>query len=238
VNGNKEKGIAAASRQEFKSCAAEHGNLSLLVTRKKDWTLTKEAFEQLLASLDANRDRAGQKYENLRRKLIEFFEARGSNSPADHTDETINRVARRIAEGEEIASLEGYFYGVARLLLKETLRARDRDPIALELASLPTNAVDDEAHERRRREEEQRVKCFEECLSKLFSIHRILIVEYYREEKGVKIEQRKRQAEALGMSLNALRCRACRIRVDLAQCINSCMAHSEDTRNRSFITDY
>ena len=63
--------------------------------RKKDWTLTKEAFERLLDSLDANRERAGEKYENVRRKLIEFFEARGSNSPADRADQTINRVARR-----------------------------------------------------------------------------------------------------------------------------------------------
>src|SRR5437016_12714077 len=94
--------------------------------RKKDWTLTKEAFELLLDSLDANRERAGAKYENLRRKLIEFFEARGSYSPADHADETINRVARRIAEGEDIESLERYSYGVARLLLKETLRSRDK----------------------------------------------------------------------------------------------------------------
>ena len=37
--------------------------------RKKDWTLTKEAFERLLDSLDANRERAGEKYENVRRKL-------------------------------------------------------------------------------------------------------------------------------------------------------------------------
>ena len=92
--------------------------------RKKDWTLTKEAFERLLSSLDARRDRAGEKYESVRRKLTEFFEARGSLSPADHADETINRVARKLEEGENVQDLSRYFYGVARLLLKETLRAR------------------------------------------------------------------------------------------------------------------
>ena len=51
--------------------------VSLLAARKKDWILTKEAFERLLALLDVDRELAGQKYENVRRKLIEFFEARG-----------------------------------------------------------------------------------------------------------------------------------------------------------------
>src|SRR5438309_6302132 len=113
-------------------------------TRKKDWTLTKEAFERLLSSLDARRDRAGEKYENVRRKLIEFFEARGSHSPADHADETINRVARRLDEGESIQDLSAYFYGVARLLFKETLRRHDKEPITLDLAPALPIATEDE----------------------------------------------------------------------------------------------
>ena len=204
----------------------------MLAARKKDWTLTQEAFERLLASLDADRERAGQQYENMRRKLIEFFEARGSNSPNDHADESINRVARRLDEGENVQDLSAYFYGVARLLLKETLRGRSKEPIALDFVPAPAIAANDEEHERRRQEEDRRLRCFEVCLSTLPTAHRILIVEYYREEQGVKIEQRKRQAEALNMSLNALRLRACRIRADLGDCINSCLARSLETRNR------
>jgi len=200
--------------------------------RKKRWTLTQEALERLLATLDADRERAGQRYENMRRKLIEFFEARGSNSPADHADETINRVARRLDEGESVQDLSAYFYGVARLLLKETLRGRGKEAIALDLAAEPSIATDDEEYERRRQEEDRRLKCFESCLSKLPAASRVLIVEYYREEKGVKIERRKQQANALNMSLNALRLRACRIRGELGECINTCVARSKETRNR------
>ncbi len=200
--------------------------------RKKRWTLTQEALERLLATLDADRERAGQRYENMRRKLIEFFEARGSNSPADHADETINRVARRLDEGESVQDLSAYFYGVARLLLKETLRGRGKEPIALDLAAEPSIATDDEEYEQRRQEEDRRLKCFESCLSKLPAASRVLIVEYYREEKGVKIERRKQQANALNMSLNALRLRACRIRGELGECINTCVARSKETRNR------
>ena len=190
--------------------------------RKKDWTLTKEAFERLLDSLDANRERAGEKYENVRRKLIEFFEARGSNSPADHADQTINRVARRLDEGEGVKDLSAYSYGVARLLLKETLRGRGKEPLTLDLAPAPLIVTDDDEDERRHLEE-ARLKCFEVCLSNLPAASRVLIIEYYREEKGIKIEQRKRQADALNMSLNALRLRACRIRAGLGDCINSCI---------------
>ena len=199
--------------------------------RKKDWILTKEAFERLLDSLDANRERAGEKYENVRRKLIEFFEARGSNSPADHADQTINRVARRLDEGEGVKDLSAYSYGVARLLLKETLRGRGKEPLTLDLAPAPLIVTDDDEDERRHLEE-ARLKCFEVCLSNLPAASRVLIIEYYREEKRIKIEQRKRQADALNMSLNALRLRACRIRVDLGDCITSCLDRSrEDTKS-------
>ena len=199
--------------------------------RKKDWTLTKEAFERLLDSLDANRERAGEKYENVRRKLIEFFEARGSNSPTDHADQTINRVARRLDEGEVVKDLSAYSYGVARLLLKETLRGRGKEPVTLDLAPAPL-IVTDEDEDERRHLEEARLKCFEVCLSNLPAASRVLIIEYYREEKGIKIEQRKRQADALNMSLNALRLRACRIRAELGDCITSCLDRSrEDTKS-------
>jgi len=199
--------------------------------RKKDWTLTKEAFERLLDSLDANRERAGEKYENVRRKLIEFFEARGSNSPADHADQTINRVAKRLEEGEGVKDISAYSYGVARLLLKETLRGRGKEPLTLDLAPAPL-IVTDENEDERRHLEEARLKCFEVCLSNLPAASRVLIIEYYREEKGIKIEQRKRQADALNMSLNALRLRACRIRAELGDCITSCLDRSrEDTKS-------
>ncbi|HET9789276.1 MAG TPA: hypothetical protein VFP47_19230, partial [Pyrinomonadaceae bacterium] len=52
---------------------------------------------------------------------------------------------------------------------------------------------------------------------------RTLIVEYYREEKGLKIEHRREQAMRLNTTLNGLRLRASRIRAELTQCIHSCL---------------
>jgi DNA-directed RNA polymerase specialized sigma24 family protein len=96
---------------------------------KTVWTLTPEAFERLLASFDSDRERAGQKYENTRRKLLEFFEARGSRAPDEHADETLNRVARKIVEGEAIENLNNYCYGVARFLWLEASRGRAKEPL-------------------------------------------------------------------------------------------------------------
>jgi DNA-directed RNA polymerase specialized sigma24 family protein len=180
-------------------------NVSSLGVRKIEWSLTAKAFEGLLASLDDNRERAGEKYERLHRRLAEFFEARGSESPADHTDQTINRVARRIQEGEIIESIERYSYGVARLFWMEILRARRKQPVAIDLVNVPAIPADDEDGELLRLDQERRLRCFEDCLARLATANRVLVVEYYREDKGPKIEQRKRQADRLSMSLNALR---------------------------------
>lgn len=86
-----------------------------LPSLKKEWVLTREAFDKLLACLDRDRERAAEKYEEIRNALITFFEHRGCLSPQEYADETINRVARRLSEGKEIYAnnAASYFYGVA-----------------------------------------------------------------------------------------------------------------------------
>jgi hypothetical protein len=43
---------------------------------KKDWVLTQDAFDKLLNWLDSDRERAGQKYETIRLRLIKIFTCR------------------------------------------------------------------------------------------------------------------------------------------------------------------
>ena len=195
---------------------------------KTVWTLTPEAFERLLSSFDADRERAGQKYENTRRKLLEFFEARGSRTPDEHADETLNRVARKIVEGEVIENLNNYCYGVARFLWMEASRGRSKEPVALD-DDYAISGADEEEREQLRQTRERRIECFEECLRKLPDETRTFIVEYYREENGLKIQQRKQQAARLKTTLNALRLRASRLRRELGACINSCLARGGDS---------
>lgn len=197
---------------------------------KTVWTLTPEAFERLLSRFDSDRERAGQKYENTRRKLLEFFEARGSHTPDEHADETLNRVARRIDEGEAIENLDKYCYGVAKFLWMEAARRRDKEPVALDDDFAPSvmTGMDDEERERLRLESERRIECFEQCLRKLPGETQEFIIEYYREEKGLKIEHRKQQAARLKTTLNALRLRASRLRRELGACIKSCVDRKSD----------
>jgi hypothetical protein len=62
-----------------------------MTTSQKKAGLTPEAFDRFLGSLDIDRDRAGEKYENLRLKLLRFFEWRGALHPDLLADETLER---------------------------------------------------------------------------------------------------------------------------------------------------
>ncbi len=184
---------------------------------KKDWALTREAFDRLLACLDIDRERAGEKYETVRRKLVKFFEWRGAGFPEEHADETLNLVARKIVEGEEIRDLNHYVSGVARLLLMEIFKRRHQEHAALEHLPAPELPAEESA------EINPRVRCFEICMEALAAESRELIVGYYREEKRNKIEHRKELARGLGIPLNALRIRAHRIRAKLEECVHKCV---------------
>ena len=107
-------------------------------TPRQRWTLNREAFDKLLVAFDVDRETAGQKYLEIRNNLTRFFEWRGCSFPEDHADETINRMAKRVFEGEEILNHSGYAMGVARLLLLEINKGRQREQSALaEIGAAP-----------------------------------------------------------------------------------------------------
>src|SRR5437588_9822249 len=107
--------------------------------------LTADAFTKLLDRLNADREQAGEKYELLRRTLIRFFEWRGAPFPDEHTDETFNRVARKLADGLEIKNIGGYCYEVARLVCLESFKCHDSKRSSLEAANLEAAVATDEA---------------------------------------------------------------------------------------------
>jgi DNA-directed RNA polymerase specialized sigma24 family protein len=113
----------------------------------------------------------------------------------------------------------------------EAARRRAKEPIALDETYAPSgvSGADVEAEEQLRQKRERRLECFDECLRKLPNETRVFIVEYYREENGLKIEQRKQQAARLKTTLNALRLRASRLRRELGACINVCLSRGDDS---------
>jgi len=195
---------------------------------RRKWALTEDAFHKLLSSLADDPDAAGQKYLEIRNNLTRFFEWRGCPFPEDHADETINRVAKRIAEGEEIRNPSSYCVGVARMLVLEINKERVREQQALgEMATSP-QSVPQAAPEPDQGEE--RIDCLRACLQDLPSDNRELIVEYYQGEKGSKIENRKKLTERFGVPVNTLRMRALRLREKLQLCVENCL-NSRDARH-------
>jgi hypothetical protein len=68
------------------------------VELKKDWKLTQRAFDQLLNWLDGGRNSDGQKYLEMRERLVAYFDRKNSFDPDDLADQTLNRVGRRLEE--------------------------------------------------------------------------------------------------------------------------------------------
>lgn len=200
------------------------------VSYKKDWALTEQAFEKLLGWLDADRERAGLKYEELRLKLVSYFDRKHCLASEELADETLNRVARRIVEEEKILDEQPlvYCYRVARLVFLEHWRDPARAQAALD--DLPPSnqpfADPEETAERetKRRKLEQRLECLDRCARELPPDTRALIVEYYQSERREKIERREALAARLKITANALRIRACRVRDKLEACVTSCLA--------------
>lgn len=180
----------------------------------KDWILTQESFDALLAWLDPTRETAGQKYEDIRLRLIKIFSCRGCCEPEDLADETINRVSKKLREIESSYSGDParYFYGVANKVHLEYLRRRPA----------PIPPVRPEASD----DIEKEYACLELCIQKLTPNNRVLVLQYYQAEKRAKIDHRKQLAEQLGIALNALRIRAYRIRASLQKCVHSCVGEA------------
>lgn len=183
--------------------------------------LSPETFTRFLLSLDADRERAGEKYEDLRRTLIRFFEWRGAPFPEEHADEVFNRVARKVGEGVEVKNLGGYCYEVARLVFLETTKwaERRREPLEA-LKSEPVAPHDTTTEEL---EAELRLACLEECLRALPAEGAALIMEYYRHEGGGQIERRRALAARLGLRRDALANRAQRLRDKIERCVTACL---------------
>ena len=179
----------------------------------KKWSLTQDAFDGLLAVLGPDRENAGRLYVKIRRDLVRLFEWRGCSTPDEYADETLNRCARKIAEGEEIRDIATYSIGVARMLLLEM--TRDRARFARRLDEIPEPCI---KSSETTIDIETRVESLRQNLARLSAEDRHLILNYYQGDKGEKIRRRKMLMETLGIPASTLRMRALRIREKLQLC--------------------
>jgi DNA-directed RNA polymerase specialized sigma24 family protein len=182
--------------------------------------LSREAFAALLTRMDPDPDRAGERYEEARLRLIKFFKWRQAVSPEDLADETIDRVSRSLEEDDALQprSWPAFWHGFARNVLREEwkkrITVRQRPAPSVYAAEPP---ADDETRE-------CRLACLDRCLRELSEENRSLILQYYQLRKGAQIEHRKRLAQEHGIPLNALRLRVHRIREKLEAGMRGCLA--------------
>jgi RNA polymerase sigma factor (sigma-70 family) len=194
---------------------------------KPGWSPTQSAFRDLLNWFDEGVESGGEKYLEMHRRLVSYFTRKNCLSPDDLADETLTRVLRRLEEVGAIPDMPAarYCYITARFVFLEYLRRAEHRQISLDalpgsrytaagLAAPPE--PDDEFNVRAKR-----LDCLEHCLQKLNPDHRELISEYYHGERQAKIERRRELAARLGLTMNALTIRACRIREKLEACVRT-----------------
>jgi len=200
---------------------------SLSTKLKKDAGLTQASFDLLLSCLGPDRESAADTYVKQWRALFDYFAVRGAEAPELLADETFDRVARRLTQGQTIftASPANYFYGVARNVWRESLaktgvvtqltdEAASRlvsssTPHELMLESLATGVS------------ERRLAHLEKCLAQLSAEDRDLVVSYYCGIGGAKVRNREALALRLGVSLDSLRHRVARLRTKLVRALSN-----------------
>jgi len=198
---------------------------ALKPAQKKDWVLTEAALARLLVWLDEGTDSGGQSFLEMRRRLVHYFVRKHCPNADELADESLNRIARRLEEEEAIESESSarYCYIVARFVFLEHLRETDREGrVVAEVSRQRLNSEAQPAEDRLVKE--RMLNCLEQCTRKLERTSRQIISRYYIGKERVKIEHRRALARTLGITMNALSIRACRIRDKLEVCVRECLS--------------
>lgn len=185
----------------------------------KDWELTEDSWNLFLSWLSEDRDTAGKKYEHIRHRVIVILEARRCMHAEEVADEAVNRFIRRLPELKETFQGEPlpYILVIARNIQhenekKQTASLPENIEKLLPTSTDETDEVNDALHD-----------CLDECLSRLDSDSRNLLLDYYQNDKQEKIQFRKTLARQLGIAANALRLRVHRLRTNVHNCLNDCL---------------
>ena len=186
--------------------------------------LRSDYFESLLQQLDPDRDLAGQKYEDLRRKLIKFFEWNSCFPAEDLVDETFDRVAGKL-ENVPVHDVIGFAWGFAKHIRQEAYKRADR---MVQISDLPqgkdvlADANGPDKILQKEMEHQRRAECLHRSLQRLPREDRQLFLQYHN-VKGEHTEYRQQLAANLGMTVGTLRVRINRLREKLERSVNKCL---------------
>lgn len=204
----------------FTCPVAPHSELGLnlnplvLILMKKERSPTPEEYEKLLLWFHDDQNIAGESLTKIQTRLIQIFTARQCIDADELAYEVINRVAVRIDSVREK-------YPTAALcclaFVEHVYQEWLRDQIKRNKAKEPPKPRASEELEREDR-------CLTKCLANLEDADRRLFVRYFGGEGRARIEAREVLAKELGLTPNALRIKAHRLRKRMRLCIEECLA--------------
>ena len=168
---------------------------------------TDEPFDKLLRWLDPDRDKAAEKHERIRHRLIRVFSSRGCYEAEDLADQTISVVTSKIDWLREnyVGDPALYFYAVAKKIFLEWLKRKS-----------PPNPPPPEPAPP---EVEQLATYLDDCMDQLLPAERDLVLRYHEFERQEKIRNRKKLAEESQLTRNALRIKVCHLHARLRDCL-------------------
>jgi len=177
---------------------------------------THEEFARLLAALDPDPKRAGEKYESLRQRLITYLRIQGFHELDDLEaliDRSFDITACKLGE-THIENVSAFVKEVARRTCLDALKKRPRLDSFEELPDVPQPGS---------AERELAQECLDQCMRSLKDADQKLILGFYTYLPGEKAASKARTAALLGLSGGALRKRAHDIRRKLEDCVRTCM---------------
>jgi len=186
---------------------------------RKKLEIKHEDLNGLMSCFSSDADEAGQKYNDIRDGLIRYFKWRGAIDVEYLADETISRVAVKVAsiETDDKFDLKAYFYSFAANVYLEEARERKRlvyDYEGLEAITVEydqgKNAPD--------------TVCLEKCLAEHQPHERDLIIKYYGFEAFERAAGRKKLADELKVNMGQLHTRVSRIKKSLRECVMKCLS--------------
>lgn len=168
-------------------------------------------FTKFLAFLSADEDEGARLYEDLRARLTRYFRLRGLNDCDEAADDALDRVMRKLEEGEEIKDYLRYSYGVARLVAIEKIKRRRA--VSVDTDALVLSAPEDEPAD-----EDARLDVLRTCLQKLDDQSRQLLLDYY-DIGPRRLDLRETLAQKNNLNINSLRLRVFRMKKQLQTCV-------------------
>jgi DNA-directed RNA polymerase specialized sigma24 family protein len=166
-----------------------------------------DSFDELLMRLEPGCSSTQEAYARCRLRLVKFFQWRNCEDSEGLADDTITRFFESYAAGTEIHADNPYsfLYGIALNVFREFLRQKTTIEKIKRNWRPPIHVTD------------QYLDCKKLCFDRLSSDKRDLLRRYYGSS-----ETPEKTAEALRITVGALRLRICRIKAELRLCYRAC----------------